>query len=224
MDILHLEKIIEKTALEEGFKVSISEKMKNDGYLVCNFFHIKTGETCCLNLAIDIGIGEQTDHFVRNLRYYLTDFKQSLGIYEGMAMPVNIFISQPMTGRHVEEIQEERYRIVAFIKEHYEFQFRNSRASAMVPKGYSFYEKEPEYNINVVNPIERENAPDNAGRLWYLGQAISDLEKCDLVIFARGWKKSKGCCIEMEVVRQYGIPYFEYGTAFLTLETFVAIK
>lgn len=71
MEILQLEKIIEKTALEEGFKVSISEKMKNEGYLVCKFFHIKTGETCCLNLAID----EQTDSFVRDLCYYLDSFK-----------------------------------------------------------------------------------------------------------------------------------------------------
>lgn len=139
-------------------------------------------------------------------------------------MTVNVFISQPMSGRHVGEIQEERDRIVMLIKEHYNFQFRNSRASAMLPKGCVLFGEATEYNINVVNPIERENAPDNAGRLWYLGQAISDLEKCDLVIFARGWKKSKGCCIEMEVVRQYGIPYFEYGTAFLTFETFVAIK
>lgn len=220
MYILQLEKIIEKTALEEEFKVSISEKTKNDGYLVCNFFHINTGEKCCLNLAIE----EPTDSFVRNLRYYLTDFKQSRGIHDGMAIPVNVFISQPMAGRHVKEIQEERDRIVAFIKEHYEFQFRNSRASAMVPKGYSFYEKEPKYNINVVNPIERENAPDNAGRLWYLGRAISDLEKCDLVIFARGWEKAKGCCVEREAVRQYDIPYFLYGSAFLSGEIFVAIK
>lgn len=140
-------------------------------------------------------------------------------------MTVNVFISQPMLGRRVRGIQEERDLIVTFIKKNYDFRFDGaSRASAMIPKGFDVYKDKPEYNINVVNPIERENAPDNAGRLWYLGQAISDLEKCDLVIFARGWKKSKGCCIEMEVVRQYGIPYFEYGTAFLTLETFVAIK
>lgn len=78
MVILQLEKDIEKTALEMGFKVSISEKFKNDGYLVCNFFHIKTGEKCCLKLAID----EPTDSFVRDLRYYLTDFKQFLGVSE----------------------------------------------------------------------------------------------------------------------------------------------
>ena len=220
MDILQLEKAIEKTALEMGFKVSINEKFKNDGYLVCNFFHIKTGEKCCLKLALDA----LTDSFVRDLRYYLTDFKQSLGIYEGMAMTVNVFISQPMTGRHVGEIQEERDRIVMLIKEHYDFQFRNSRASAMVPKGCVLFSEATEYSINVVNPIERENAPDNAGRLWYLGQDISDLAKCDLVIFARGWGEDKGCLVEREVVRRYDIPYFQYGTAFLTGEIFVAMK
>lgn len=139
-------------------------------------------------------------------------------------MTVNVFISQPMSGRHVEEIQEERDLIVTFIKEHYDFQFRNSRASAMIPKGYNMFNEATEYNINVVNPIERENVPDNAGRLWYLGRAISDLEKCDFVIFARGWKKAKGCCVEREAVRQYDIPYFEYGIAFLTGEIFVAMK
>ena len=76
MDILQLEKIIEKTALEEGFKVSISEKMKNDGYLICEFFHVKTGVCGCLKLAIE----EPKDRFVSDLRYYLTDFKQFLGV------------------------------------------------------------------------------------------------------------------------------------------------
>lgn len=219
MDILQLEKVIEKTALEEGFNVSISEKM-NDGYLVCKFFHVKTGETCCLKLALD-ALG---DSFGLDLRYYLTDFKQSLGIYEGMAMTVNVFISQPMSGRHVEEIQEERDRIVMFIKEHYDFQFRNSRASAMIPKGYDMFNEATEYNINVVNPIERENVPDNAGRLWYLGRAISDLEKCDLVIFARGWETSKGCCVEREAVRQYGITYSLFENDILSGVPFVAMK
>ena len=78
MDILQLEKVIEKTALEMGFKVSINEKFKNDGYLVCNFFHIKTGEKCCLKLALD----EPTNRFVSDLRYYLTSFKQFLGVSE----------------------------------------------------------------------------------------------------------------------------------------------
>lgn len=220
MDILQFEKIIKKTALEEGFLVSISEKM-NEGCLVCKFFHVKTGEKCCLKLAVDT----LSDSFVCHLRYYLTHFKQSLGIYEGAAMTVNVFISQPMSGRHVEEIQEERDRIVTFIKEHYDFRFDgNSRASAMIPKGFDLYKDKHEYSINVVNPIERENAPDNAGRLWYLGQAISDLEKCDLVIFARGWETSKGCCVERDAVRQYGIPYSLFENDILSGVTFVAIK
>ena len=139
-------------------------------------------------------------------------------------MTVNVFISQPMLGRRVRGIQEERDLIVTFIKENYDFRFDGaSRASAMIPKGFDVYKDKPEYNINVVNPIERENAPDNAGRLWYLGQAISDLARCDLVIFARGWENSKGCCVEREAVRQYGIPYSLYETDILTGLTFVAM-
>lgn len=118
-------------------------------------------------------------------------------------MTVNVFISQPMSGRSVEEIQEERDRIVHFIKKNYDFRFNCSRVYCMVFK--HFNSESDENKINVVNPIEWKNVRDNTGQ--HLGRVIADLEKCDFVIFAKGWECSTACCIEMEEVRKYRIPY-----------------
>lgn len=48
-------------------------------------------------------------------------------------------------------------------------------------------------------------APDGYGRLWYLGEAIKKLDGCDYCYFVTGWSNYKGCRIEYEVCKEYGI-------------------
>ena len=50
-----------------------------------------------------------------------------------------------------------------------------------------------------------------AGKLYYLGEAIKQLGTCDLCYFVQGWESHKGCRIEMEVCREYGIDIWEEG-------------
>lgn len=50
-----------------------------------------------------------------------------------------------------------------------------------------------------------ENAPHDASPLWCLGESIKLLGTADLVVFAKGWEKKRGCRIEHAVAVEYGI-------------------
>ena len=54
--------------------------------------------------------------------------------------------------------------------------------------------------------------PSDAGRLWYLGEAIKKLGDCDACYFCKDWRKYKGCRIEREVCELYGIEIIEEGS------------
>lgn len=51
--------------------------------------------------------------------------------------------------------------------------------------------------------------PNDAGRLWYLGEAIKKLGDCDVCYFVNGWQKHKGCKAEFEICKLYGIKIVE---------------
>lgn len=43
--------------------------------------------------------------------------------------------------------------------------------------------------------------------VWYLGESLKRMAAADLVVFATGADKARGCKIEMEVCKAYGIPF-----------------
>lgn len=53
------------------------------------------------------------------------------------------------------------------------------------------------------------DGPCDAGRLWYLGEAIKRLDGCDACYFVRGWEKYRGCKVEMEICKLYDIDIIE---------------
>lgn len=56
---------------------------------------------------------------------------------------------------------------------------------------------------------ENPKAPvDSNPRIWCLGRSISMLSFCDAIIFADGWRKAKGCRIEWEVAKEYGLKVY----------------
>lgn len=65
-----------------------------------------------------------------------------------------------------------------------------------------FKEVEIIHNYNCVGP-------DDAGRLWYLGEAIKKLGDCDICYFVKGWRNHKGCIAEYEICKLYGIEIIE---------------
>lgn len=65
-------------------------------------------------------------------------------------------------------------------------------------------------------------AEDNGARnglegVWYLGRALEMLSKCDEAYFYGEWGGAKGCRIEYEVCKLYGIPFIFESDSVLSL-------
>ena len=89
--------------------------------------------------------------------------------------PFKIFISQPMKGRTDEEIIQERTKIMA---------------------------KWTNKSVEFIDSFFREPGKNSTDSL---GKSISLISDADLVVFAPGWKNARGCRIEHEVAKEYGI-------------------
>lgn len=88
-----------------------------------------------------------------------------------------IMISQPMRGKTNEQIKEERKTIVRELEN----------------EGYE-----------VLDTVF-EKAPANVDEaVWFLSESINFLAQADIVLFMRGWEKSRGCKIEHQVAVEYG--------------------
>ena len=92
-----------------------------------------------------------------------------------------VFISLPMRGKTLEEINLERNRCLDIISERLE---------------------EPVYLLNSLH--EGEASP-----VWKLSYAIRVLSGADLVFFSRGWDTARGCKIEHKICEEYDIPFME---------------
>ena len=100
---------------------------------------------------------------------------------------MKIFVSQPMNGRDEEEVLLEREVYAnAFIKK----------------QGILMNTSDV-----VIDNYHKPNAPANASRLWYLSDSLKQMSEADVVIFVPGWRKAKGCKVEMMCCKLYDIPY-----------------
>lgn len=102
-------------------------------------------------------------------------------------MKMNVFISQPMNGCSTEEIEWEREDFVKDLKK---------------------YLGE---DINILDTIFHfaEDVPS----LVYLGRSLEVLAKADLAVFMDGWENARGCRIEHNSAKDYGIPTIELNGA-----------
>lgn len=91
-----------------------------------------------------------------------------------------LFISQPMNGRSDAEIKEERQNILL---------------QAVAECGEE---------IELIDSYF-EDAPHDAKPLWFLGESLKMLSVADVVYFADGWEAARGCRIEHECAREYGL-------------------
>lgn len=96
---------------------------------------------------------------------------------------MNLFIAQPMHGLSMEEIESTRTKVVEYLKA-----------------------KHPDWEINVIDTLHH-NLPEGSHRLMYLAESIKLLSNADLVFFVHGYETAKGCNVEFEVCKQYGIKY-----------------
>lgn len=60
----------------------------------------------------------------------------------------------------------------------------------------------------VINTYNQEEAPEDAGPTYYLGKSIQILGGCDQVWFLNDWYNYRGCLVEHEVCKTYGIPCY----------------
>jgi len=97
-----------------------------------------------------------------------------------------VFISQPMNGLSNLQILEERRRAV----------------EKLYDMGY-----EPK-EITIIDSFIKDTAPDNVNsELWYLGRSLELLADADIAVFSKGWKNTRGCLIEFNCAKKYGISY-----------------
>lgn len=92
---------------------------------------------------------------------------------------MKVMISQPMNNRTEEQIKEERKRIV---------------------------DKFNKMHIEVINTLFTEEAPENCNiGVYYLGKSISAMKDIDAIYMCDDWREARGCKIEYEVAKEYGI-------------------
>lgn len=96
---------------------------------------------------------------------------------------MKVFISQPMRGRSDEEILAERNQIIEDVRRDYPF-------------------------LEVLDSFFGDS--DMSRALEYLGESIKLLAQADLAVFAPGWQEARGCRIEYECCKQYGIEVVEW--------------
>lgn len=97
----------------------------------------------------------------------------------------NAMISMPMNGLSCEEVE----RKYLDVKEYLE-----SLGYAVVN---TLFDDVSEDELAVFGIA---NAP-----VWYLAKSLDQMSRCDTVYFCKGWRAARGCKIEHEVAKQYGI-------------------
>ena len=103
---------------------------------------------------------------------------------------VRLFISQPMRGKTNEQIEREREELVEIAEAVY---FGHGRVEVID----SFFKGEL-------------TIPDGAqAPLYHLGKSLELLATADVAIFAKDWREARGCRIEHECAKQYGVSTIE---------------
>lgn len=108
---------------------------------------------------------------------------------------MNVFISQPMNGKTNSEIK--RARIAAM--DHVEMLF-------------------PGEDVKFIDSFF-EDAPHDAKPLWFLGASLQKMADADAVYFCRGWNNARGCKVEWEAAKAYGLKIIGWNTTKDDLES-----
>lgn len=97
---------------------------------------------------------------------------------------MKVFISQPMNGKSEEEILTERKYAIADAKRRFG------------------------YDIEIIDSYLEDYKPTrNCIALEYLAKSIELLADADVAYFMKGWRDARGCKIEFECAKTYGVSY-----------------
>lgn len=89
-----------------------------------------------------------------------------------------LFISQPMQGKSMEEIFAER--------------------EEAIKKATKFVKRDMEVIDSYI-----QDAPEGVKPLWFLGKSLELMADADVVYFAEGWQKARGCQLEYKCAQAY---------------------
>lgn len=98
-----------------------------------------------------------------------------------------LFVSQPMRGLSDEEI----------LKAREEIKVRAEKAVGEEVELINSFIDECPGEINKQIPV------------WYLGKSIQFLSEADIAYFGGDWENARGCKIEREIAKEYGIDIIE---------------
>lgn len=133
---------------------------------------------------------------------------------------INVFCAFPMHGLSTEVVDKRRHELFERGIQCERERMKAAREQRLSTESmhcclrpYDFI-NENTYKYTLLDQIHKENIPEDAGRLWYLGDSIQILDKAELVIFGKDWKDAKGCNVEMEACKQYDIPILVEGIDF----------
>lgn len=92
---------------------------------------------------------------------------------------MKVMISQPMRGKTDEQIRAERDFLI---------------------------KKFNDMHIEVIDTIFTEDLPEDwNAAVYFLGKSISAMKDVDAIYMDDGWREVRGCRIEHQVAREYGI-------------------
>lgn len=97
----------------------------------------------------------------------------------------NAMISMPMNGLSEEEVAQKYLQVKEYL-ESLEYAVVNT-----------LFDQVSDSDLAAVGIA---NAP-----VWYLAKSLNQMSRCDTVYFCKGWRAARGCKIEHEVAKQYGI-------------------
>ena len=90
-------------------------------------------------------------------------------------MKNRIYISLPISGRDIEDVESAIKSAAAQIEKH---------------------------GFKAVSPLEVSPDPESSYAV-HIGRGITELLECDAALVLSGWVESKGCALEMEAARIY---------------------
>lgn len=103
-------------------------------------------------------------------------------------------ICQPMQGRTDEQILSIRNRIKA----------------AMEEKGLEFVDSFFDEEWAKAEKMQKNGIRQIP--VYFLAKSLEKMSRCDYVVFAEGWNQARGCRVEHEVAKEYGLTtFYAYG-------------
>lgn len=95
---------------------------------------------------------------------------------------MNVFISQPMRNRSEKDIKSERKSVMSYIKKLYK-----------------------DEDVKEINSFFTMDVQSKNVSLRMLGMSLELLAEADIAVFVDGWSLARGCKIEHDAAKAYGI-------------------